>query len=160
MKRIAWISAATVLSIVIGYAQGSKDNDPDQKELRSYVLTMEKVKKLGNATHDMMEAAKKHPELNTAGGNGDAKDLNDMVAKLQKFPEVVSILNRNGLAPREYAVGFFTLLQASMAVGFKKSGTYKEYPPKMLELVSRQNLDFVDQHFDEIKKLTNMGGDQ
>jgi hypothetical protein len=30
----------------------------------------------------------------------------------------------------------------------------------MLQLVSRQNLDFVDQHFDEIRKLTNMGGDQ
>jgi hypothetical protein len=47
-----------------------------------------------------------------------------------------------------------------MAVGFKKGGAYKEYPPEALQLVSRQNLDFVDQHFDEIKKLTNMGGDQ
>jgi hypothetical protein len=146
--------------MVIGYAQGSSDNDPDQKEFYNYLLTMEKVRQLGSATHDLQDASKKHPELNTMGGDGDSKDLKDMVSKLQKFPEVVSILSRNGLAPREYAVGFFTLLQASMVVGMKKSGTYKEYSPKMLQLVSRQNLDFVDQHFEEIKKLTNMGNDQ
>ncbi len=158
MKRTAGICVGVMLSLVIGYGQGRNANDPDQKELYGYVLTMDKVKKIGAATHEMQDAAKKHPELDRNGG--DAKDLNEMVAKLQKFPEVTSILSRNGLSPREYAVGFFTLLQASMAVGMKKSGAYKEYPPKMLQLVSKQNLDFVDQHFDEIKKLTYMGGDQ
>jgi len=158
MKRIALVCAAALLWIAAGHAQ-NRGNDPDQKELYSYVLSMDKIKKLGGATHDMQEFAKKHSDLDQGNG-GDAKDLNDMVAKLQKYPEAVSILNRNGLTPREYAVGFFTLLQASMAVGFKKSGAYKEYSPKMLQLVSRQNLDFVEQHFDEIKKLTNMGGDQ
>jgi len=159
MKQVALVCAGVVLSLVIGYGQGRSANDPDQKELYGYVLTMDKVKKLGAATHEMQDAAKKHPDLDRGNG-GDAKDLKDMVAKLQKYPEVVSILSRNGLSAREYAIGFFTLLQASMAVGFKKSGTYKEYPPQMLQLVSRQNLDFVDQHFDEIKKLTYMGDGQ
>jgi hypothetical protein len=160
MKRNALVCIAALLSIGAAHAQKRDANDPDQKELYKYVLTMDKIKKLGSVTHDMQEAAKKHPELNSAGGDGDSKDLNDMVSKLQKYPEVVSILSRNGVTPREYAVGFFTLLQASMAVGFKKGGAYKEYPPEMLQLVSRQNLDFVDQHFDEIRKLVKMGDDQ
>jgi hypothetical protein len=42
-----------------------------------------------------------------------------------------------------------------MVVGFKKSGTYKEYPPEMLKLVSKQNLAFAEEHWDEIQKLTN-----
>jgi hypothetical protein len=159
MKRTALVCIAALLSIGAAHAQKRDDNDPDQKELYKYVLTMDKIKKLGSVTHDLQEAGKKHPELDKGRGE-DPKDLNDMVAKIQKYPDAVSILSRNGLTPREYAVGFFTLLQASMAVGFKKGGAYKEYPPEMLQLVSRQNLDFVDQHFDEIRKLTNMGGDQ
>ena len=126
--------------------------DADQKELYNYVLTMDKVHKLAAATNALQALAKQHPEMNNEGG--DAKNLNEMVQKIKKYPEVVAVLDKNGLTPREYAVGFFTLMQASMAVGFKKSGTYKEYPPKMLQLVSKQNLDFVDQHFDEIQKLT------
>jgi hypothetical protein len=159
MKRTALVCIAALLAIGAARAQKSDANDPDQKELHNYVLTMDKVKKIGSATHDMQEVARKHPELDRTSGD-DAKGLSDLAAKLQKYPEAVSILSRNGLTAREYAVGFFTLIQASMAVGFKKSGAYKEYPPKMLQLVSRQNLDFVDQHFDEIRKLTNMGGDQ
>ncbi len=140
----------------------SRADDPDQKELYNYVLTMDKINKMAAATQAMTEYGKKHPELNAEGKSSDAKNLDQMVRKLQGYPEVVAILSKNGLTPREYAVGFFALLQASMAVGFKRSGTYKEYPPKMLEVVSKTNLDFVDQHFDEIQKITNkmQGGDQ
>src|SRR5579883_3216299 len=152
MKRTAVISIAALVALGAAYGQGKRDagNDADQKELYNYVLTMDKVQKLGNATKEMQEVARKHPEFNEGHG-ADAKNLDEMVAKIQKYPEITSILSKNGLTPREYAVGFFTLMQASMAVGFKKSGTYKDYPPKMLQLVSKQNLDFVDQHFDEIK---------
>jgi hypothetical protein len=122
MKRTALVCIAALLSIGAAHSQKRDDNDPDQKELYNYVLTMDKVKKIGSATHDMQEVARKHPDLDRTGGDGDAKDLNDMVSKIQKFPEVVSILSRNGLTAREYAAGFFTLLQASMAVGIKKSG--------------------------------------
>jgi hypothetical protein len=146
--------AFTILLPVLAGAQIRKSaDDPDQKELYSYVLTTDKLQKLVNATLAMAEYGKAHPELNNAK-SADAKNLDQMVQKLEKYPPVVAILSKNGMTPREYAVGFFTLLQASMAVGFKKSGTYKDYPPQMLKLVSKQNLDFVDQHFDEIQKAT------
>jgi hypothetical protein len=144
----------------IAQTKGRAADDPDQKELFSYVLTMDKIHKLANATTTLAEAAKRHPDLSAE--SSDSKDLDEMVKKIQKYPEVVSILSKNGLSPREYAVGFFTLLQASIAVGSKKAGEYKEYPPKMLQLVSKTNLDFLEQHYDEIQKMTAsmMGRDQ
>jgi hypothetical protein len=132
----------------------ANDDDLDQKEVHDYVLSMDKIHKLGGASKALMEESKRHPELD--GESSDSKNLDEMVKKIQKYPEAVSILSKNGLSPREYAVGFFTLIQASIAVGAKKSGAYKEYPPKMLQLVSKQNLDLVEQHFDEIQKLTSM----
>jgi hypothetical protein len=72
----------------------------------------------------------------------------------------MAVLAKNGITPREYAVGIMTLVQAGMAVGMKKSGTYKEYPPQMLKLVSKPNLDFVEQHWDVIQKMTNRSSDQ
>src|SRR5690348_1345311 len=147
MRPVIAAATTAILLVAGASAQARKNADSaDQKELYNYVLTMDKVKKLAAATTQFQELAKKHPELNEEKQT-DSKNLDEMVQKLQKYPDVVAILSKNGLTPREYAVGFMTLMQASMAVGFKKSGTYKEYPPKMLEVVSKANLDFVDQHF-------------
>lgn len=148
---------ALILLAAGANAQGRKSSDDaDQKELYNYVLTMDKLQKMASATKDLEALAKQHPELKDTGS---ANTLSETVAKIQKYPEAVAVIKKNGLTPREYMVGFMTLVQASMAVGFKKSGTYKEYPPKMLQLVSKQNLDFVEQHWDEIQKLTKMESD-
>jgi hypothetical protein len=144
---------ALLSTCAVAQPKGRSADDPDQKELFAYALTMDKIQKMANATTALMAEGKRHPEMNN-DSNSDSKNLDEMVKKLQKYPEVVSILSKNGLTPREYAVGFFTLLQASIAVGSKKSGMYKEYPPKMLQVVSKANLDFMDQHFDEIQKIT------
>lgn len=134
----------------------AEGNDADQKELYNYTLTMDKLQKFAGSTKELQALAKQHPELNNSE---DSKTIDETVAKLQKYPEAVAVMKKNGLSPREYTVGFMTLVQASMAVGLKKSGTYKEYPPKMLQLVSKQNLDFVEQHWDDIQKLTRMASD-
>jgi len=151
--RVFPLVFAILLPALVGAQPRKAADDPDQKELYAYVLTMDKIHKLAAATTALGEYGKAHPELDGAKSS-DSKNLDEMVRKLDKFPPVVAILSKNGLTTREYAVGFFTLMQASMAVGFKKSGAYKEYPPQMLKLVSKQNLDFVDQHFDEIQKAT------
>jgi len=147
------ILLAVLLTLSAMAQPKSRTDDADQKELYNYTQSMDKIQKMAAATQTMMDYAKKHPELND-GKSADSKNLYEMVKKLEKYPEVVSILSKNGLTAREYAVGFFTLMQASIAVGSKRSGLYKEYPPKMLDLVSRKNLDFVDQHYDEIQKMT------
>lgn len=154
MKRTAWICTAALIAIGAAHAQ----QDAAQKELLNYVLTMDKIQKIGKATQQMQDVAKKHPELAQSGG--DAKGLGDMAAKLQKIPEAAAILKNNGLAAREYVTGFFTLMQASTAVGLKKSGVLKTYDSDTLQVVSKTNLDFVDQHWDEIRKLSIFGNGQ
>jgi hypothetical protein len=156
--KICSFLAAGVLLAVSASAQArrARADDADQKELYNYVLTMDKLQKLGDTTKALQNYAKQHPE---AKDESNGKTLDDMVQKMQKHPEAVAIINKNGLSPREYAVGLMTLMQAGMAVGFKKSGTYKEYPPDMLKLVSKQNLDFVEQHWDAVEKMTKAHSD-
>ena len=140
-----------MLSVAAAAVQSRKAQDsPDQKEFYNYVLTMDKVQKLGNATKDLTELLARHPEMQS--GSSDY-NLDQITQQMQKYPEAVAILKKNGLTPREYVVGTKTLIQASMAVGLKKDGTYKEYPPELLKVVSPANLAFVEKHFDEIHKV-------
>ena len=126
-------------------------NPGDAKELYDNALSMDKIQKTSAATRALEELGKQHPELN---GTQDANSIGDAVQKLEKYPEAVAAIHRSGLTPHEYVVCLMTLIQASIAVGFKKSGTYKEYPPQILKLVSKANLDFTERHWDEIQKLT------
>src|SRR5581483_9070225 len=119
-------------------AQSKKDaaDDSDQKELYNYVLTMDKLQKWGKITKELEPMAKQHPEMEKTG---DAKNLDEMVKRMQQYPEVVAVMKQNDFTPREYCVFAMTVIQAGMAVGFKKSGQYKEYPPEMLKIVSKPN---------------------
>ena len=160
-RRTLSIFLTAALLTTVAMAQGRKRADPDspdQKELYNYVLTMDKVQRFGSVMKSFQEYSKQHPELNEERSS-DAKNLDDMAQKLQKYPEVVAMLSKNGFTPREYAICAMTLMQAGMAVGFKKSGTYKEYPPQMVKLVSKQNLDFVEQHWDAVQKATKTDSD-
>ena len=139
---------ATVARAVQG---GSDISQADAKQLYNYTLTMDKIQKTAAATKTLQELGKQHPELEKAG---DAKSIDGTVQLIQRYPEAVAAITQAGLAPREYVMCLLTTMQAAMAVGFKKSGTVKEYPPKLLEQVSKANLDFVEQHWDEIQKMT------
>jgi hypothetical protein len=132
-------------------AATSTSNDADQRELLSYTLTMDKVQKLAGAIHGLGALAQAHPELKSAA-SPDNDSLDAITKRLQQYPDAVAVLAKNGLSPREFAVGSLTLMQSAMAVGFKKSGVVKEYPAEMTKLVSPANLAFVEQHYDDITK--------
>jgi hypothetical protein len=140
-----------MLSVAAAATQSRKAQDsPDQKESYNYVLTMDKVQKLANATKDLTELFARHPEMQTFSSY---YNLDQITQQFQKYPEAVAILKKNSLTPREYVVAKGTLMQASMAVRLKKDGTYKEYPPEILKDVSPANLAFVEKHFDEVHKV-------
>src|SRR5262249_30668046 len=116
----------------------------------SFVLSMDKVQRLSGAAKGLHELEKKHPGM---GNGGSSNGIDQMVGAIQKYPDAVAVLSKNGLTPRDYAVGFLTLIQSTMMVGLKKAGTFKTYPPDMLKLVSPANLAFVEQHYADIQKL-------
>jgi hypothetical protein len=156
-KALSTILAALLLAAAAqAQSKRGSDDDRDQKELYNYTLTTDKLQKLSSTTKALESLAKQHPEIKDSD---DTKSIDETVKKLQKYPDAVAVINKNGLSPREYTVGIMTVIQAATAVGFKKAGTYKDYPPDMLKLVSKANLDFVEQHWDEFQKLTNMNSE-
>jgi hypothetical protein len=149
----ALILASSVIVQAMPQAGTSGASAADQKELFNYTLTMDKIHKLGDAMKDMEALQKSNPELDKSISSDDSEgSLDQLAAKIQKYPPVVAVLKKDGLTPREYIVVTMTLIQASLAVGLKKAGTYKDYPPKMLELVSQTNLTFLEKNWDDVQK--------
>ena len=137
----------------------SKVSPADAKELYNYTLTMDKVQKTAGATKALEELGKHHPEMNDAHQSGS---IDGTVQLIQRYPEAVAAITQAGLTPHEYVVCLMTVMQAAIAVGMKKSGAVADYPPQLLQQVSRANLDFTEQHWNEIQKLTQSesSGDQ
>lgn len=146
------IAAGLLSGIAAAQTRSRGTDESGQKELYNYVLTMDKIQRISGATRALEALARQHPELNDMNS---AKTLDATVQNFQRYPDAVAVVKKFGMEPREYIVGVMTVMQAGMAVGFKKSGTYKEYPPDILKLVSKANLEFVEQHWDEVQKLTN-----
>ncbi|HKO20455.1 MAG TPA: hypothetical protein VJU82_16385 [Acidobacteriaceae bacterium] len=153
------LSIATILALLFfataprswALQAGSGVSAADAKETYNYTLTMDKVQKMSAGTHALMELGKHRPEMNEVR---NAHSIDAMVQNIQRYPEAVAAIRSSGLAPREYVVCLMTVMQASMAVGFRKSGAYKDYPPELLQQVSRSNLQFTEQHWDQIRSLT------
>jgi hypothetical protein len=141
--------AASIAVVILLAAAHAQTNNPDQMERFEYVLTMNKVRKLDAVKKSLDELSRKHPDVNET----NEKTMDDMARKFEKYPDVMAVLARTGVTPREYAVGLLTLMQAGLAVSLKKSGGSHEYPPEILKLVSKANLEFIEQNWDTIQKM-------
>ena len=86
----------------------------------------------------------------------DAKNLDEMAAKIQAFPPIMTILRKEGLTAREYSKFFLAMLQAGFAAGLQKAGMLKTTP----EGVNPANIKFVIEHEEDLKKLQGGGGMQ
>ena len=129
-------------------------DDPTQKELYAYVLTMDKVKKVAEITKELNEYRKAHPEMDKDDSvSDDAKNFDDEAKKLEtKAPQAAAIIQKNGLSTREYLVAMFTYMQAYFMVSMKRAGQIPDYS-KADGIVSSKNLRFVEEHFDELQQL-------
>jgi len=92
---------------------------------------------------------------NNAPGNAPTLDAGEKI--INACPAAVADLKAAGIKPREFLIITGALIGDGMAVGMKKSGTIKQYPPS----VSPENAAFVEQNFDKIqaiiKPLNGMG---
>jgi hypothetical protein len=92
-----------------------------------------------------LEALKDNESLNM----GDANTISEMAAKIQKFPPMVSALQREGLTARDYAKFMMAMLQAGLAAGFQKAGMLKELP----EGTNPANVKWIIEHEAELAKM-------
>jgi hypothetical protein len=99
---------------------------------------------------EQLEASKEQMESALDGLSfGNATTLTEMEGRIKQFPPLAAALRSAGMTPREYATFTLAMLQASLVVGFKKSGMLKELPPG----VSAENVKFVEAHEAELMAI-------
>lgn len=188
---VGWIgvSPAAAMPQISGFSAA------DSKELATYRLTMENVRKMQTAMRAMAEEASKDPKfqavmklnaeidalekkeeltdaeaerldalrqkkeqaeeaLDDQGVNmNDVKTLDDMEAKITKFPPMARALNAAGLSPREFSKMTMMMMMAGMVASFQKSGMLKEMPQELKE-IHPDNVKFMIDHEAEIAAMT------
>jgi hypothetical protein len=120
----------------------------DSKEIHDYKLTTGNVEKLVSASTKLKDVAEKDPSMDEDGPT--EKTIDDSVKRMEKYPKAVAAVKAAGLSPREFLVGTFALMNASVW-----SQMIKQYPQsaaKMPPEVNRDNLKFADQHPDLVQK--------
>lgn len=149
-----------VLSLSAGAAAQTKGAQPtaatkaaDEKEIYSFVLTLDIFHKIVSAEKEMTALQQGAPDDSAAGGD---ETLDQSTQKIAKNAQAVAVLRKNGLTPREFVVGGITLGWAAMVAAQKKSG--QKLSPEMSALASPASLAFAEQHYDEIAKVM-LGGD-
>lgn len=152
------VSTFVLLLAPAGIAQQDK-SDADMIEMQNYLLTVDKVERLGDALHDLEQLAEKNPQIASAmDKDADQQDdLNAIARRISAHPELVGVLKSHGFTPREYALCQLVVFQSAFAEAAKQAGAD---PAKLASKahVNPANLTFVEQHKAELdamqKKVT------
>ena len=138
--------------------------DPKVREAMKVDAELEALSKKDELTEadekrvEELEARKEQLENDADNPlGGDAKSLGEMEARIRKYPPMQQALQREGMAPREYAKFWLAFIQASFAHGMQKSGMLKQLPAD----VNAANVKFIADHEAEItammKELEGLG---
>ena len=130
--------------------------DPKAREaikIETEIDALEKKDSLTEAEEKRLEALRERQEqLENEDDNplgGDARSLSEMEARIKRYAPMMAALQKEAMAPREYAKFWLAFVQAAFAQGFKKAGLLKELPPD----VNPDNVKFVEDHADEIEAM-------
>ena len=122
--------------------------DADTQEVLRFTLTEAGLAKYTQATQKLQALS------GATGGcddEDDSQSINDMVAKLKAIPGAQASVQSAGMTPRDYVVFSMSLLQNGIAAwAVKQPGG--SLPPG----VSKANVDFVNRHDGELKKLEGL----
>jgi len=130
--------------------RGNPPDDADSREYRNYRLTLESVNKFVAASKALVKLSHDNPELEKQmEAQSDARTIDEAVKTTEKYPAVTAAIKSAGLTTRDFVVMTGTLMGAQMAVGMKKQGQIKQYPPS----VSPENAAFVEQNWDKLNAM-------
>lgn len=121
--------------------------------LATYELTMERVQKLVAAGRNLAELQARRPEL-ADSVRLQAFDPNAIYEKANSIPDVRDAITRAGMSPREYATATAALMQAAMVRQMRAQGVRPQVQ------VNEANVEFVDEHWDEIILIAQSVGQQ
>ncbi len=125
-----------------------KPETSDSQEIRAYRLNMDVIERYMSAFKLISnDADAKKCFKNSTSGNAPTLDAGEK--RLNACPVAVGILKTAGIKPREFMVLTGSLFADFIAVGLKRQGVAKEYPPS----ISPENAAFIDQNFDKLQAL-------
>jgi hypothetical protein len=134
--------------------RATPDNDPDMKEMRDYRLSLDNIQKYIAA----YKALASDPTAVCFKNNppGNAKTLAEGDKIIAGCGKAAADISGAGLKPHDFLVMTGALIGDVMAVGMKKQGTIKQYPPT----ISPENAAFLEQNYDKIQVMLAplMGG--
>ena len=150
MYRRAVTSALVALFALAGARSVEAQKlDADLAEINRYRLTEAKLNKFVQATKNLAQVAKTHPEISKED-KADTKNmtLGQMAAFYDKHPPIKRAINAAGMTSREYVTFMLSMFQAGMMAWAAKQPGAK-IPPE----VSRENIAFMDTHKDRLDAL-------
>ena len=149
-------SALTKVVSVNRAMMARMQHDPKVQEalkVDKAIEALEAKDELTEAEEKQLEALRvRQEQLEASADNplgGDTKSLSEMEARIREYPPLMQALQKEGMAPREYAKFWLAFVQAAFVQGFKKSGMLKEIPPD----VNPENVKFVEEHAAEIEAM-------
>lgn len=152
-KRIGHVLVVlcVALNAVVAQKQsGNTSNIPDEKAEFAYILTIEKVNKLGEVGKALAEWTDKNGKISAEMLENKAFTegaLTERVRIVEKdYPEFAAVIHKHGMSTREYLLGTRVLVHVMLVLDAKQLGEHKAYDKN----VNPANLAFVEQHWEEI----------
>jgi hypothetical protein len=138
-----------ILSAGIVMGQPGGGSPADMKEIRDYRLNMDVIQRYVRLFKTLNDdaAVKKCSDFSSSGTK--VTSLDDSEKALSSCPAAVADIKAAGMKPREFLVVTGALMSDFMAVGMKKSGMIKDYPPT----VSPENAAFLEQNYDKLQAM-------
>lgn len=146
----AAFAAAVLFAAGPAFAKGNDLSAADLNALKSYNLSMDKIKAMQAAMDDAKKAGKR--DLHSVGDN--ANSIAEMEGKLKAMPDAMAIFSRHGLSAHDVVVMPLALMDAGMCVAYPSAA------PKLADRVSPGQIAFYKQHQAELKKVGWLSGSE
>ena len=142
----AALAAALVLSVsAAAFAKGDDMSPADLNALKSYSLSMDKVKAMQAAMDEAKGNAAMQKSMKSVGD--DSKSIAEMEAKLNAMSQAIALYKKHGLSAHDVVVMPFALMDAGMCA------LYPSAAPKLADRVSPAQIAFYKQHKAELDKM-------
>ena len=143
-KRVALLSV--MLSVFVPVLQA--DTAADLKEVHNFQLTEKKLDQFAQAVRNMAAAAEKNPELMKDDDSQESDaSIDDMVATLEKTPQMKKAVGDAGLTSREFILFQMALFSSAMGSHIVDQGQ------KLPAEFSAEHVKFYKAHEEKFKSL-------
>jgi hypothetical protein len=144
-------SAAAARPVTVA-ARSAGSGDADLREINSYRLTMDDVRKWSaiKKKADAMKIEAKDTASN--GADDDDDSLDGFEAKINATPKLKALIESEGMDPRDFAVVTWTMIQAAFIQMAVDQGASLDSLAKDKD-INVENLKFLKAHEQEIDAL-------